>query len=120
MQVKGENDSVKVRRLPKKAAPPRFGKSLTPTQREQATHICLDCGYVYCLRYANLVFTFPPCQKGVWVTKDMDIDACIGLLLAPTSLLARYLMADASKASGRFSYCCSCQMSTFAPDVIGQ
>ncbi|KAK9787857.1 hypothetical protein WJX73_000120 [Symbiochloris irregularis] len=45
--VKGTNDSVNVRRLPKKPAPPKFGRALTPQQRELATHICLDCGYVY-------------------------------------------------------------------------
>jgi len=46
--VKGENTSVDVKRLPKKPAPPRFGRKLTQTQKDRATHICIDCGYVYC------------------------------------------------------------------------
>lgn len=46
--VKGENTKVNVKRLPKKAAPPRFGKKLTEGQKENATHVCVDCGYVYC------------------------------------------------------------------------
>jgi rubredoxin len=37
-----------VKRLPKKPAPARFGRKLTPSQKERATHICVDCGYIYC------------------------------------------------------------------------
>lgn len=40
MQVKGENDAINVKRLPKKKAPPRFGRKLTASQKENATHIC--------------------------------------------------------------------------------
>lgn len=46
--VKGENTSVNVKRLPKKPAPPRFGRKLTAAQKALATHICVDCGWVYC------------------------------------------------------------------------
>lgn len=42
--VKGENTSVDVKRLVKKSAPPRFGRRLSATEKERATHICLDCG----------------------------------------------------------------------------
>lgn len=45
--VKGENDAINVKRLPKKKAPPRFGRKLTASQKENATHICADCGYIY-------------------------------------------------------------------------
>jgi hypothetical protein len=38
---------VQVRRLPKKPAPARFGRKLTASQKERATHICVDCGYIY-------------------------------------------------------------------------
>ncbi|XP_058183761.1 uncharacterized protein LOC131301461 [Rhododendron vialii] len=38
---------VDVKRLPKRPAPPRFGRKLTEAQKAKATHICLDCGYVY-------------------------------------------------------------------------
>ncbi|KAG2576953.1 protein MET1, chloroplastic-like [Panicum virgatum] len=40
---------VDVKRLPKRPAPPRFGRKLTESQKERATHICLDCGYIYFL-----------------------------------------------------------------------
>ncbi|GAX82568.1 hypothetical protein CEUSTIGMA_g9994.t1 [Chlamydomonas eustigma] len=42
--VKGENTMINVKRLPKKPAPPRFGKKLTAGQLALATHICVDCG----------------------------------------------------------------------------
>ena len=46
--VKGENTSVDVKRLPKKPAPQRFGRKLTASQKARATHLCIDCGYIYC------------------------------------------------------------------------
>lgn len=46
--VKGENTSINVKRLPKKPAPPRFGRKLTSGQLALATHVCVDCGWVYC------------------------------------------------------------------------
>ncbi len=46
--VKGANTSINVKRLPKKAAPPRFNKKLTSGQMALASHICVDCGYIYC------------------------------------------------------------------------
>lgn len=36
-----------MKRLPKIKAPARFGRKLTPAQKERATHICVDCGYIY-------------------------------------------------------------------------
>lgn len=47
--VQGDNVDYPVKRLPKKPAPARFGRRLTATQKERATHICVDCGYVYCV-----------------------------------------------------------------------
>ncbi|ONK58906.1 uncharacterized protein A4U43_C08F940 [Asparagus officinalis] len=41
---------VNVKRLPKRPAPPRFGRKLTETQKARATHICLDCGFIYTLQ----------------------------------------------------------------------
>ncbi|KAF4380238.1 hypothetical protein F8388_024531 [Cannabis sativa] len=41
---------VDVKRLPKRPAPPRFGRKLTETQKARATHICLDCGFIYTLQ----------------------------------------------------------------------
>uniref|UniRef100_A0A7N0ZYL0 Rubredoxin family protein n=1 Tax=Kalanchoe fedtschenkoi TaxID=63787 RepID=A0A7N0ZYL0_KALFE len=40
---------VDVKRLPKRPAPPRFGRKLTDAQKARATHICLDCGFIYFL-----------------------------------------------------------------------
>ncbi|KAG0631141.1 hypothetical protein M758_1G230600 [Ceratodon purpureus] len=40
---------VEVKRLPKRPAPPRFGRKLTDAQKARATHVCLDCGYIYTL-----------------------------------------------------------------------
>ncbi|GMH36572.1 hypothetical protein BSKO_04440 [Bryopsis sp. KO-2023] len=45
--VKGENSAINVKRLPKRPAPPKFGRKLTARQRELASHICVDCGYIY-------------------------------------------------------------------------
>ncbi|KAK4351065.1 hypothetical protein RND71_030378 [Anisodus tanguticus] len=44
--------NVDVKRLPKRPAPPQFGRKLTDAQKasiDPATHICLDCGYIYTL-----------------------------------------------------------------------
>lgn len=46
--VKGENKDVNVKRLVKKPAPQRFGRKLNAAQKALATHICVDCGYIYC------------------------------------------------------------------------
>jgi rubredoxin len=46
--VKGSNESVNVRNLSPKPAPRRFGRKLTSRQKELASHICIDCGWIYC------------------------------------------------------------------------
>ncbi|XAR71546.1 hypothetical protein NMG60_11017877 [Bertholletia excelsa] len=40
---------VDVKRLTKRPAPPRFGRKLTEAQKARATHVCLDCGFIYFL-----------------------------------------------------------------------
>jgi len=45
--TQGENLDYDVKRMPNKPAPKRFGKGLTAAQKERATHICIDCGYIY-------------------------------------------------------------------------
>lgn len=43
VQIRGAAaDAVNVKRLPKRPAPPRFGRKLTAAQKARATHICLD------------------------------------------------------------------------------
>lgn len=46
LQMRGPAaDAVNVKRLPKRPAPPRFGRKLSAAQKTRATHICLDwCG----------------------------------------------------------------------------
>merc|ERR1711907_727140 len=46
--VKGLNESINVKNLGPKPAPPRFGRKLTADQKALATHICIDCGWIYC------------------------------------------------------------------------
>merc|ERR1712066_344893 len=46
--VKGTNDSINVKNLSPKPAPRRFGRKLTTEQKSLATHICIDCGWIYC------------------------------------------------------------------------
>ena len=46
-QVEGENTTFNVKRLEKKPAPERFLGKLSDSQKRLATHICLDCGYIY-------------------------------------------------------------------------
>ncbi|XP_028805718.1 uncharacterized protein LOC114760609 isoform X4 [Neltuma alba] len=41
---------VDVKRLPKRPAPPRFGRKLSEAQKARATHICLDSGYIHTLQ----------------------------------------------------------------------
>ncbi|KAJ7539360.1 hypothetical protein O6H91_11G088900 [Diphasiastrum complanatum] len=45
--VVNRGGEVDVKKLPKRPAPPRFGRKLTEAQKARATHICLDCGYIY-------------------------------------------------------------------------
>jgi rubredoxin len=49
--VRGKQaDEVNVKRLPKRPSPPRFGRKLTASQKETATHLCVDCGFIYFLK----------------------------------------------------------------------
>ncbi|KAL3689292.1 hypothetical protein R1sor_015601 [Riccia sorocarpa] len=47
--VLSRGGDVNVKRLPKRPAPSRFGRKLTDAQKVRATHVCLDCGYIYTL-----------------------------------------------------------------------
>ena len=38
-----------VKRLPKRPAAPKFGRKMSAAQAERASHICVDCGFVYAL-----------------------------------------------------------------------
>eukprot|EP00877_Chromochloris_zofingiensis_P006388 jgi/Chrzof1/2001/Cz10g29090.t1 len=82
--VKGENTKIKVKRLPKKPAPPRFGRKLTAKQQELASHICVDCGWIYCedtpFAEAPSGFRCPQCNapKRRFVTYNADTGKASG------------------------------------------
>lgn len=77
--------TVDVKRLPKRPSPPRFGgRKLSAAQKERATHVCVDCGYVYTL-------PTPFGEQG----KDYKCPQCN----APRSRFANY-DPETGKASG--------------------
>jgi len=41
--------TVNVKRLPKRPAPEKFTRKLTEAQKTRATHLCIDCGFIYYL-----------------------------------------------------------------------
>jgi rubredoxin len=47
--VRGTDVDFDVKRLPKRPKPPTFGRKMSQAQKERATHICVDCGFVYAL-----------------------------------------------------------------------
>ena len=77
MYVRGES-TVNVKRLPKKPAPARFGRKLSASQKELATHICIDCGYVYAQKTPfealSSNYVCPQCNAGKkrFATYDAD------------------------------------------------
>jgi len=64
--TKGPNVDYNVKRLPKKPAPARFGRRMNAAQKARATHICIDCGYIYCeetpFEEAGLDYRCPQCN----------------------------------------------------------
>jgi hypothetical protein len=63
--LKGANDTIDVKKLPKKPAPARFGRKLTAAQKARATHLCVDCGYVSA--FPVLVFLIFLSGGALWV-----------------------------------------------------
>lgn len=84
---------VDVKRLPKRPAPPRFGRKLTEAQKARATHICLDCGYIYFLQkpFDELPDTYvcPQCQapKKRFARYDVNTGKPIGSGLPPIGVI---------------------------------
>nr|KYP52679.1 hypothetical protein KK1_025421 [Cajanus cajan] len=88
---------VDVKRLPKRPAPPRFGRKLTEAQKAriilEATHICLDCGYVYTLQkpFDEQPDTYgcPQCQapKKRFARYDVNTGKAIGGGLPPIGVI---------------------------------
>ncbi|WVY95921.1 hypothetical protein V8G54_028072 [Vigna mungo] len=84
---------VDVKRLPKRPAPPRFGRKLTDAQKARATHICLDCGYIYTLQkpFDEQPDTYgcPQCQapKKRFARYDVNTGRAIGGGLPPIGVI---------------------------------
>lgn len=84
---------VDVKRLPKRPAPPRFGRKLTEAQKARATHICLDCGYIYTLskpfEEQSDAFICPQCSapKKRFARYDVNTGKAIGGTLPPIGVL---------------------------------
>ncbi|CAL0311376.1 unnamed protein product [Lupinus luteus] len=84
---------VDVKRLPKRPAPPRFGRKLTETQKARATHICLDCGFIYTLQkpFDEQPDTYgcPQCQapKKRFAQYDVNTGKAIGGGLPPIGVI---------------------------------
>ncbi|CAL9747767.1 unnamed protein product [Musa acuminata subsp. burmannicoides] len=84
---------VDVKRLTKRPAPPRFGRTLTESQKARATHICLDCGFIYFLPkpFDEQPDTYicPQCNapKKRFVRYDVETGKPIGGGLPPIGVL---------------------------------
>ncbi|KAK8590128.1 hypothetical protein V6N13_088911 [Hibiscus sabdariffa] len=84
---------VDVKRLPKRPAPPRFGRKLTEAQKAKATHICLDCGYIYTAQkpFAEQPDTYacPQCRapKKRFAPYDVNTGKAIGGGLPPIGVI---------------------------------
>ncbi|KAK1273693.1 hypothetical protein QJS04_geneDACA012215 [Acorus gramineus] len=84
---------VDVKRLPKRPAPPRFGRNLTEAQKARATHICLDCGYIYTLSKSFNdqpdTYVCPQCSapKKRFARYDANTGKAIGGGLPPIGVL---------------------------------
>ncbi|OIW11134.1 hypothetical protein TanjilG_22941 [Lupinus angustifolius] len=84
---------VDVKRLPKRPAPPRFGRKLTEAQKARATHICLDCGFIYTLPkpFDEQPDTYgcPQCQapKKRFAEYDVNTGKAIGGGLPPIGVI---------------------------------
>ncbi|KAH7292029.1 hypothetical protein KP509_29G048100 [Ceratopteris richardii] len=89
---------VDVKKLPKRPAPPRFGRRLTEAQKARATHICLDCGYIYTLTKPfdeqSEGFNCPQCAapKKRFAPYDPETGRAIGGNAPPLSVIIGILV----------------------------
>mmetsp|Transcript_24528 Transcript_24528/g.47889 ORF Transcript_24528/g.47889 Transcript_24528/m.47889 type:complete len:278 (+) Transcript_24528:28-861(+) len=77
-----------IKRLTARPAPKRFGKKLSAKQKELATHLCLDCGYIYCdetpFKDLPADYVCPQCNAG---TKRFGtFDVTTGKITEPISV----------------------------------
>uniref|UniRef100_A0A0E0AR68 Rubredoxin-like domain-containing protein n=1 Tax=Oryza glumipatula TaxID=40148 RepID=A0A0E0AR68_9ORYZ len=92
---------VDVKRLPKRPAPPRFGRKLTESQKARATHICLDCGYIYFLpkpfEEQPDEYGCPQCNapKKRFAKYDAETGRAIGGALPPITVIVSLIIGIA-------------------------
>nr|VDD33515.1 unnamed protein product [Brassica oleracea] len=91
---------VDVKKLNKRPAPPRFGRKLTETQKAsiaRATHICLDCGFIYTLPKPfdeqPEIYVCPQCiaPKKRFARYDVNTGKAIGRGLPPIGVIVGLL-----------------------------
>ncbi|PKA47796.1 ferredoxin-nitrite reductase [Apostasia shenzhenica] len=91
--VVSRGGDVDVKRLTKRPAPPRFGRNLTEAQKARATHICLDCGYIYIAQkpFAEQPdsYTCPQCRapKKRFARYDVNTGKPVGGGLLPIGVI---------------------------------
>lgn len=84
---------VDVKRLPKRPAPPRFGRKLTEVQKARATHICIDCGFIYTLQKSfdeqPEAYVCPQCRapKKRFARYDVNTGRAVGGGLPPIGVI---------------------------------
>jgi len=95
----GEYD---IKRLNSRPAPKRFGRKLSAKQKERATHICIDCGYIYTLPTAfeeqPSDYVCPQCiaPKKRFARYDAENDKIIGGEQTPVAAIAAFVVAVAA------------------------
>lgn len=93
---------VDVKKLPKRPAPSRFGRKLTEAQKARATHICLDCGYIYTLSKPfdeqPEAFKCPQCAapKKRFAPYDAETGRALGGNAAPITVILGVLIGAAA------------------------
>lgn len=84
---------VDVKRLPKRPAPPRFGRKLSEAQKARATHICIDCGFIYTLQKSfdeqPEAYVCPQCRapKKRFARYDVNTGRAVGGGLPPIGVI---------------------------------
>lgn len=91
--VVNRGPEVDVKKLMKRPAPPRFGRKLTDAQKARATHICIDCGFIYTLskpfEEQPEDYACPQCRapKKRFARYDVNTGKAVGGALPPIGVI---------------------------------